>query len=293
MTPPQPGCGAGKEVAVGRRHFGEARRLAEIVPVAHCWRALGIAVGAALLFVWSSAEAKADSVVLASDPWCPYVCDGGPDRPGYLVEIVERTLSAAGHTVVFRFLPWPRAIAAVRSGTVAALVGMGNVDAPDLVMTKSLGRMVTALAIRRGSGFRYDGVKSLEHLRLATAAGVGSWGGGIDEYIAANVGNPDRIDVTPGVDPYAANLRKLVAGRVDVVVDNGHVLRWLAGRLNLSDKIEIVAIAESDDIRIGFSPALPNSREYVQQVENGVERLRASGELAAIMARYGMEDWQK
>lgn len=252
---------------------------------------LGLAV-LALFAAGLPRTAAADVITLTSDPWCPFICEGEPDRPGYVVEIAERALGAAGHEVSFQFLPWPRAIAAVNSGAVTGLAGMGKADGPNFFLTKSLGHHRLGLAVRRGTDFHYAGTQSLETYRLGTVAGVQSWGSGLDEYIAANVTNPDRVDVTPGDDPYVTNVRKLLAGRVDVIVDNADVLEWLAIGLGVRDKIDIVVVSETDDILIGFSPAAPKGADYARAVDEGVATLRASGELAAIMAKYGLKDWQ-
>lgn len=43
---------------------------------------------------------------------------------------------------------------------------------------------------------------------------------------------------------------------------------------------------------MGFTPQNPNSPKLAGIYDQGIRALRASGELAAILARYGVEDWE-
>lgn len=253
-------------------------------------KALWLAAAAAVVFV--GAPVRADVITIRADSWCPFTCEPGSETPGYLIEIATRVFEAAGHKVDYQFLPWPRAVSEVRAGQYTAIAGGGVADTPGFVLTKPMGDVTTTLAVRKGERFEYTGPDSLAAYRLGAVTGVISWGGGIDEYIAANKDNPDRVDLTGGEDPYAVNLRKLLVGRVDVVVDVAAVLKWLARGMNASDQIEFIPVLREPDVFIAFSPAIEKSPEYAALLDRGVENLRASGELGEIMARYGLEDWE-
>ena len=44
---------------------------------------------------------------------------------------------------------------------------------------------------------------------------------------------------------------------------------------------------------IAFSPQLPKAKEYARILSEGMNELRASGELQAILSQYGLTDWRK
>ena len=248
----------------------------------------------ALFFCLVAARmAVADTITIRVGPWCPYVCEPGSERPGYLIEIARRVFEAAGHEVDHQELPLPRAIALVREGTFDAVASIGRDDAPDLVFSQPMGVHVPGLALRKGSGFRFTDIDSLGSLRLGTTVGVASWGGGLDAYIDANRHDPARIDFTGGERTYEAQFRKLLAGRIDAIANGTVVLARLASEMGIADQIELVELARNDDVYIAFSPALTSSVGRVRLLDEGVARLRASGELDLIMARYGLEDWLK
>jgi polar amino acid transport system substrate-binding protein len=246
----------------------------------------------ALLLTFAATPAAADTVTIRVGSWCPYVCEPGSERPGYLIEIARRVFGENGHAIDHRELPLPRAIALVRDGSYDAVASIGRDDAPDLVFSQPMGLHVTGLALRRGSGFRFEGVRSLETLRLGSSIGAASWGAGLDAYIAANRDDPERIDLTGGERTYEVQIRKLLAGRIDAIANNTIVLAWLAREMGVANRIEIVEIARNDDVYFAFAPGAPRSADYARLLDEGVARLRASGELAAIMARYGLPDWE-
>ena len=47
-----------------------------------------------------------------------------------------------------------------------------------------------------------------------------------------------------------------------------------------------------DSIFVAFSPANAKSKDYAQILGQGMDELRRSGKLKAILSKYGMEDWQ-
>ena len=240
-----------------------------------------------------ASPAAADVITIRADSWCPFTCEPDSETPGYLIEIAQRVFEQAGHHVDYQFMPWPRAVSAVEAGEFTAIAGGGVADTPGFVLTKPMGDVTTTLAVRKGERFNYTGPDSLAGHRLGAVTGVISWGGGIDEYIVEHQNDPNRIDLTGGEDPYAANLRKLIVGRVDAVVDVAAVLSWLARNMGVRDQIEFIPVLREPDVFIAFSPANKKSVQYAAILDKGVEQLRATGELQDILDRYGLEDWEE
>ena len=71
------------------------------------------------------------------------------------------------------------------------------------------------------------------------------------------------------------------------------VLRWLVERAGVTGEVEIVEIARNHDVHFAFAPDNPRAPDYARLLDEGVARLRESGGLAASMARYGLEDWER
>lgn len=232
-------------------------------------------------------------VTVRSDIFCPFVCAAESDQPGYVIELTRAAFAHHGYHVDYQVIPYARAIEATRRGEFDAVAAVALEDMPDFIFSHVVGLSPTVLATRKGSGFVWRGPESLEPLRLGAVIGIESWGSEVSGYIAANRDNPNRVDFTGGDEPYTINVRKLLAGRVDVIADSGPVLTYRLARLGVADAVEIHPVPnEVQPLMMGFSPANARSNELVRLFNDGLARIRSSGELARILASYGMADWE-
>lgn len=242
--------------------------------------------------------ARADMVSLRSDLWCPYTCDPDSRRPGYVIEMARAIFATAGHTVDYRLLPWPQALEGARRGLFSGAVGATETDGRDLLFGREpVGLQVNALALRTGgpvagAGFRYTGVESLRALRLGVSMGYTYDNGPIDAYLWQEGGaSAGKVVVARGDDVIAQNLRRLMAGQIDAVLDSAAVLSLVIAGQGLQHAVTVVEIGEAVPVYIAFSPVDPRAAGYLGLLDAGIAQLRSSGALAAILARYGMEDW--
>lgn len=242
--------------------------------------------------------ARADVVSLRSDLWCPYNCDPDSDHPGYVIEIARTIFAQAGHRVDYHLLSWPRTLEGVRRGLFSGAVGATMTDGRDLVFGREpVGMQVNALALRTdrlksGAAFHYTGVESLRQLRLGVAMGYTYDNGPIDAYLRQDEEAPTgRVLVARGDDVVAANLRRLMSGHIDAALDSAAVLSQTITEMGLQGDVMVLEIGTPVPVYIAFSPVDPRAAGYVGLLDAGIARLRSGGELAAILARYGVEDW--
>jgi polar amino acid transport system substrate-binding protein len=250
---------------------------------------------AALLVAASLAvggAASAATITIVADEWCPYNCEPGDEKPGYMIEIAQRALAAAGHDVEYRTMPWSRAIEEARRGRFDAIVGAAHGDAPDFVFPEHrMGVSANVFLVKRGNPWRFDGLDSLQQVSLGTIRDY-SYGDPLDEYIAGNERDETRIQIVSGGTALDTNMRKLLAGRIDVLVEDRNVVEHALAGSELADAFEIAGDLGEDDLFVAFSPAAEASDDYARLIDEGMQRLRASGELAAILRKYGVKDWQ-
>jgi polar amino acid transport system substrate-binding protein len=55
--------------------------------------------------------AKADTISIRADLWCPFNCDPSGAKPGYMIEIAKAVFEPLGHKIDYQTLNWARAIA--------------------------------------------------------------------------------------------------------------------------------------------------------------------------------------
>ncbi len=254
---------------------------------ARCWgKAM---IGLLLGLLQAPAAGSADVIRLRADAWCPFNCEPAARQPGYMVEILAEVFRAAGHEIDYRTLNWSRSIEETRRGLYEAVLGAVPDEAPDFLFSQPLGVTQDVYAMRRGERLASTG----DPFAGRVVGGVAGYGysGPIADFIAAHGQDPSRVQLLAGDDALIRNLRKLAAGRVDVIVDDRNRVQSTIGTLGLADRIEIVWRSAAEPVYVAFSPAAPKAALYKRLVDEGVQRLRASGRLAELLRRYNLTDW--
>jgi polar amino acid transport system substrate-binding protein len=251
---------------------------------------------AAVLFglaVMSNVPVAADVISLRADAWCPYNCAPDAPQPGYMIEIARKVFEPAGHQIDYQLLNWARALEEARAGKINGVVGAAKGDASDLVFPdEALGSSAYAFATVKTDTWNYSGPESLHHKVLGVIRNY-SYGKTIDQYVEANMNDPGRVQVTSGDKPLELNLRKLQSGRLGAVCDGQAVLKYNISRLGLEGDLRMAGTdTEADPIYIAFAPSNPVSKQYAELLSKGIVALRASGELKAILDKYGLSDWK-
>ncbi len=239
----------------------------------------------------------ADEIVIAADVWCPINCEPDSDKPGYMIEMARQIFAAQGHTVKYVVLPWSRAIEEARRGDIDGIIGAYKEDAPDFIFpTLEQGMLGDVFYVKKDSDWTYNGLDSLQGKSLAVIQDYG-YTDELNPYVEANLDNNAKIQAVDGEDALPINIRKLVKGRVDVVVESAPVFWYTAASIGMKDKVKAAgATAEKDQTFIAFSPAdakKEKSAEYAKLLSEGTQKLRESGALAQILAKYSLTDWQE
>lgn len=239
----------------------------------------------------SPAEVRAESVTLRADQWCPYNCAPDAERPGYVIEIARQVFAPAHMQVDYALLNWARSIEDARAGHYDGIIGALHADAPDFVFpSEPVGQTTDGFAVRKGTVFHVDGPRSFDG-KVIGAISSYAYTGEVQSYIEANKDDRSKVQLTSGDDALAQNLKKLAAGRLDIVVDDANVLARTIKLAGLDDRLTIADRGAPVPIYIAFSPTSPRAQDYAALLTAGIVRMRASGQLADILARYDVADW--
>ncbi len=229
-----------------------------------------------------------DEIVMAADPWPPFA-------PGYMIDIAEEVFTKSGHTFKFEVLPWSRAINEARTGNINGIIGAARGDAPDFVFPENeQGQIVNTFFVSNNSSWTYSGIESLKSVKLGLILDY-DYSEEISNYISSN---PDskNIQFLGGNAPLSQNIKKLKAGRIDVVLEAGSVFNYTAKEMGEGGSFKVGGVLddtpESSLIYMAFSPANPNSAKYAKILSDGMAEMRASGRLAEILKKYGLTDWK-
>jgi polar amino acid transport system substrate-binding protein len=232
------------------------------------------------------------TITLRADAWCPFNCEPGSERPGYMVEVAREIFAKHSIAIDYQLLSWARVLDDVKQGRSDGAIGASLEPGRGFMFGPNpLGEGGMTLAVRRGYGFRYDGPESLKGHRIGVVRDYSYDGGPLDAYIAANSRDLSRV-VTIGAEDVGDKLiRLLLSNRVDIILESGPVLAYQANRINMADRIEQAGRLPPDYISIGFTPAKPDGERWARILSDGVAEMRASGRLAEILALYGLTDF--
>jgi len=246
-----------------------------------------------LLYLLSINLLYADSISIAADEWCPHNCDVDAQNQGYMIDIMKEVFEPLGHTIDYKTFPYSRAIALAKYGKLNAVVGAFAKEVPNFFLTSSeLGINTNAYCIVQNNNWKFTGVQSLKNQKLAILQGY-SYGDRLDKYIEKNIKNKNRIIVLSDNASSVTALKLLKAKRASVYVEDVAVLQYSFLKYGLTKEYKISGTEEPLGLYIAFSPALDSSKEYAKILGDGMIKLRKSGKLKEILARYGLKDWVK
>jgi polar amino acid transport system substrate-binding protein len=243
----------------------------------------------ALIGFLIAGAAQADTVVIRADHWYPMNGKPGDANPGFMIEIAQRTLAQGGHTVDYDLMPWERALHSAENGTIDCVVGAYKSDAPNLLFPEnSQGVDITATFVKKGSPWRYSNLEGLKSVQVGGITGY-SYGDDVDAFIEQN---PQKVQLLSGDTALEQNIRKLLGGRIDVILESPSVLNAKLKELNLQGQADFAgAIGEPENLYIACTPQKDSSRAYIKMISDGTQQLRQSGELKKILEKYGLSDW--
>lgn len=233
---------------------------------------------------------QADTVSIRADHWYPMNGTPGDAKPGFMIEIAQQSLAKAGHTVDYALMPWERALNSAESGEIDCVVGAYKSDAPNLLFPEhSQGVDTTGTFVKAGSSWRYADLETLKVVRVGAITGY-SYGDELDAFIEQN---PQKIQLLSGDTALEQNIRKLLSGRIDVILESPAVFNAKIKDLDLQGQTEFAgAIGAPENLYVACTPRKESSKAYIKLISDGTQELRQSGELKKILDKYGLSDWQ-
>ncbi|MGI2170350.1 substrate-binding periplasmic protein [Shewanella sp. MF05960] len=227
-----------------------------------------------------SIHAHATPIRIASDIWCPYICE---NETGYVVELTKRAFEIQGQTTVFVTIPYKRAlielqrhnIDAVLALTPSAIANNQLIDA-NVIIGYNSNDFYTLI----GKDESFETIADLNQTSQAAAVSGYDYGVELDAWLNAH---PNTYFAS-GNDPLAMNIIRLVKGRHSVIVDNKNVIEYTASQLNLSQHLRYAGtIGQPVPLHVGFSQ---QNQANATLFANGIEMLKANGEYQEIINKY-------
>ncbi len=242
------------------------------------------------LLVATVSLSYADTITIVADEWLPYT-GSEKDQNGYLIEIAKTIFSKHGHTVVFKNVPWSRAVDEAANGQYSAIAGGYRSDAPNFIYpSNEQGYGIDAFFVLNESTWTFKDVSSLSSITLGTIQDY-SYGDDIDAYIGKN-SSSGKINALTGTDNLTMRqIQMLQQKKINAFIENKNVLYYIVKK-NAITGIKEAGSRAGAKIYIAFSPKNPKSVEYAKILSDGMSEIRTSGELKKILDKYGLKDWK-
>jgi len=239
--------------------------------------------------VSTAVAAETKIVTIAGDYWCPINCSQSDPQQGYMIDIARIALAKSGYQLNYLEVPWARALAQARNGTIHGVVGAFKGDAPDFIYTDTplLKMSPSSLFTRIESDWNYQSLESLKGVRLGIVRGY-DYGERLNEYIKENLGS-QSISQLSGDSVVQRNIKSLLQGRTDVMVESAPVLWYTAKTMKVEKLLRVAGNTETPmPCHIAFSPSHPDSAAIAASFSKGVKHLYQQGKLQTLGDAYGL-----
>ncbi|MGR2682768.1 substrate-binding periplasmic protein [Chromobacterium haemolyticum] len=232
-------------------------------------------------------KAHAAEVSIGMVDFCPYMCVGTANK-GFIVEIVEQAFKKNGIAAKFTVKPWARAVADTRVGKLDGLLAPGKNEAPGLMFPE------TPVAVQQNCFY----AKSTSQWNYRSFNDVKN--GTFISYIG--FGNRLDLEKSIGVGAYKKNFLEFnydnnYMSRAASMVNANRAIAMWADPISfektkqdgnkLLNGLKNKGCISSYYLYLAFPPtSVRRIPELVNLFEDGISKLKRSGELKAIYKKY-------
>jgi len=231
-----------------------------------------------------------DTIIVNDNDWPPFFFAGKPKSPpGLAKEILTRCLPKTGRKTVFKNFPIKRMRRDMETGELDI-----NVYSYDksreawLIFGKEpIFAAEYRPVVRADSKIVIKKVEDFDTLRLGHLAGLV-----YSPEFLAYIEKRQKAGTLDVADQEIINLKKLLAGRLDVFVNNAPTVRWLAHENDAGDKIKVLDyVIKRGDYFVAFSKASsrltePEKKAFLSDVDACLKAAKLDGTYHKIMTSY-------
>jgi len=253
-------------------------------------RRSGVLVCALLVSLTQAVVAGELTLRIRADAWMPFNGDPKAERPGYVVELARLIFGPAGVKVDYELMPWKDALVAARKSEVDAVIGANPTEAEGLLLPRrSAGMPRIALFVKKDNPWKYENLQSLNSVKLGVIAGYSYWDS-FDAFLKSN--RSGKVVYFQGETPLTDGIAQLNKGKIDVMAETLAVFIWTVRSEGGSPADYRVAYLQAGEaIYMAFAKNETGKR-CAEIFDQGLARLRKSGELAMVLKKYGLPDWE-
>lgn len=255
--------------------------------------------GLALIVLLWSGTGYAETLNIAVHEFCPYLCKPEKEngKEGYVAEVLRAIYEPKGFKLVFDRVPYVRGIRSTEQGIYDGMPMLNSQSSDKIVLSKELcGILVQNFYVKKGNPWKYTGLNSLENILVGSIIGYNysPLDPDYESYLRKySKTEPKRVFYVASENPTLSNLKMIQTDRITTFNECSYVVEYIINKENLGPKFEVAGTLGILKNYMGISPKRPDVRELTAVFDVGIQRLRKTGRLSAILKDYGLADWQK
>lgn len=229
------------------------------------------------LVLISAISVQAEKITAVGDPWPPFL-DPNQASKGIISEIATAAYATQGYELEMTFVPWARAVAGVKNASFDLILATWLTEERTKFLMFSDPYLNNSLKFikKKGSDFEYSDLNSLTGKSVGVVRGYGY----SDDFLSAD--NFKR----PEANRFIGNIRKLVAGRIDLTLEDEIVAKAIIAKEQpeLLDEIEFSKTAYSTNaLYVTSGLANTKHKELIEAFNKGLAEIKKSGEYDKIL----------
>ena len=239
---------------------------------------------AVALAIWLAGvpAAQARDVVMATLNWEPYYGEELP-RDGFFTALVRAAFDRGGHDASVQFMPWARAMLEIKQGDRDVLLGAYYNEeraetylASDSIYTDAVG-IVTREDLTDIREF--DSLEDLSGYTIGYGRGYS---------VNEEFDNAEYLDKEPE-NSQVLNLRKLYAGRIDMIAGSFASIRYLANREghDVDELVFLEPTLNENTLHIMVSRSIDDGEQLLADFHEGLREIREDGTYDRILEDMG------
>lgn len=184
------------------------------------------------LYFTTTAYAQKTQIKLATTPWCPYTCNNEQQPHGIVGQYLTELLAEKNIALSIESYPWARAIELAKAGKVNGLLTAIPAEAPTLAFTttETMSYQVCFFT-RANESWAYEPPLTMKDKRLGVISQYG-YGDEVTNFVNKPENKSSIVSIS-GQNSLSRLIMMLQQSRLDILVEDVHVLTWHMKTLNL------------------------------------------------------------
>lgn len=226
------------------------------------------------------------SLIIKSDPWCPYSCEVG-ENPGFIIELLQLFFKKESVQIKYENMNWARALLETSKGKTHAVAGCGKQDGdflfPDIPQARAR--------------FSFWGLKDLnwhptpKNILEKGSVGVVT-GYAYDTQFQKKLDeNPDKFFKASGEDPLKDMVDMALKKRLKAIYEEDQVFKYfLSKNPQYASQFERLGGEEdaTQDLYICFSKVVKEAPYFLKVINEGMKNSKLKPEIEMLKKKYGI-----